>query len=115
MNPVSWMLIAAVKGYQWVLSPLKTAIFGPGARCRFHPSCSAYTVEAIQRHGAARGSWLSLRRLVRCHPWGDSGLDPVPPPTDSPGTRPIRGEVVSHQRTLNPYPHPALPGSCRHR
>jgi uncharacterized protein len=46
--------------------------------CRFDPSCSTYALEALERHGAARGSWLTLRRLGRCHPWGGTGWDPVP-------------------------------------
>ncbi len=49
-------------------------------RCRFHPSCSQYALEALSVHGAARGSWLAIRRVGRCHPWHDGGLDPVPPP-----------------------------------
>lgn len=48
-------------------------------RCRFYPSCSEYALEALAEHGAGRGSWLALRRLGRCHPWHDGGLDPVPP------------------------------------
>jgi uncharacterized protein len=49
-------------------------------RCRFHPSCSQYAIEALTLHGAGRGSWLALRRVTRCHPWHDGGLDPVPRP-----------------------------------
>ncbi len=63
----------AIRAYQVTLSPLFV-----GA-CRFHPSCSAYTAEAIRTHGVMRGSWLGLRRLARCHPFGGSGVDPVPP------------------------------------
>jgi len=78
VNPLSFLLIGLVKLYQWLLSPLKNALFGAAGRCRFTPSCSAYAVEALRRHGALRGSWLALRRLLRCHPWGDFGPDPVP-------------------------------------
>ena len=53
-------------------------------RCRFHPSCSAYAIEALEHYGALRGLWLAVRRLGRCHPWGGGGLDPVPPNTRSP-------------------------------
>ena len=67
------VLIAPIRIYQWTISPLL------GANCRFAPSCSAYTEEAIATHGAARGAWLALRRLLRCQPWGGSGYDPVPP------------------------------------
>ncbi len=48
-------------------------------RCRFHPSCSQYALDALELHGAGRGTWLAVRRVLRCHPWGGSGLDPVPP------------------------------------
>lgn len=54
-------------------------------RCRFHPSCSAYALEALRVHGAARGTWLAARRVGRCHPWNPGGLDPVPPA--APNTR----------------------------
>ena len=64
--------VGAVRLYQATLSPL----LGPA--CRYAPSCSHYAVEAIERHGLGRGSWLAARRLLRCHPWGGSGWDPVP-------------------------------------
>jgi uncharacterized protein len=66
-------LIALVKGYRLLLSPWL------GSSCRFTPSCSAYALQALERHGAAAGSYLTLARLVRCHPWCEGGLDPVPP------------------------------------
>jgi len=78
MNPGQTMLIAFVRIYRWVLSPAKTFLFGPLGRCRFTPSCSAYALEALRRHGTMHGSWLALKRLSRCHPFGDCGYDPVP-------------------------------------
>jgi putative membrane protein insertion efficiency factor len=72
------LLVALIRGYQQTLSPFF------GGDCRFVPSCSAYAREAIERHGAWRGSWLALRRLSRCHPLGSSGLDPVPPIAEPP-------------------------------
>lgn len=66
------ILMGLVKAYRLVLSPWL------GSSCRFEPTCSAYGLEALERHGAARGSYLTLRRLVRCHPWCDGGCDPVP-------------------------------------
>jgi uncharacterized protein len=61
-----------IRLYQLLVSPLL------GPRCRYWPSCSDYAAEAIRLHGAIGGSWLALRRLLRCHPWGGSGYDPVP-------------------------------------
>lgn len=66
------VFIFLIRVYQWTLSPLL------GSNCRFHPTCSAYGVEAFRKRGAWRGFWLTLRRISRCHPWGGSGYDPVP-------------------------------------
>ncbi len=66
------ILIAVIKGYRLIFSPFF------GQHCRFTPTCSCYGIEALHTHGALRGSWLTLRRLLRCHPWGDAGYDPVP-------------------------------------
>ena len=71
-------LLFLIHGYRWILSPLKVALAGPGARCRFEPSCSEYALESIRVHGAFRGGRLALCRIARCHPWGGCGCDPVP-------------------------------------
>lgn len=70
-------LVALIRGYQLIISPLL------GPRCRFYPSCSHYAIEALRVHGAGRGSWLTLRRLLRCHPLHPGGVDPVPPAKNS--------------------------------
>ena len=83
-RPLVRLLQALVRLYRWLISPL----LGP-PRCRYVPSCSAYALEALEGHGAWRGSVLTLQRLARCHPWGGSGFDPVPPPpSPGPATRP---------------------------
>ncbi|MBE9030291.1 membrane protein insertion efficiency factor YidD [filamentous cyanobacterium LEGE 11480] len=77
MSPAStlkFLLIGLVRGYRLVISPL----FMPC--CRFYPTCSQYAIEALDVHGPLRGSWLTVRRIGRCRPGGDSGYDPVPPP-----------------------------------
>ena len=78
------MLTLPIRLYQWTISPLL------GVNCRYAPSCSAYAIEAIATHGALRGGWLALRRILRCHPWGGSGYDPVPT------TRPDRDAACHH-------------------
>jgi uncharacterized protein len=72
MSFLQKILIGIVQGYRWFLSPWL------GSACRFTPTCSAYALEALQQHGAGRGSYLAARRLVRCHPWCAGGHDPVP-------------------------------------
>ena len=65
-------LILVVRFYRVAISPWL------GTRCRYQPTCSSYAIEALQVHGALKGSWLAARRIGRCHPWGGSGYDPVP-------------------------------------
>ncbi len=72
MNIVSRLLIVPIQVYRVSLSRLLPST------CRFAPSCSAYAIEALERHGPIRGLWLAARRIGRCHPWGPSGYDPVP-------------------------------------
>ncbi len=66
-------LVVLIRGYQLFISPLL------GPNCRYSPTCSAYTLEALQLHGLFYGSWLSLKRIISCNPWGGQGYDPVPP------------------------------------
>ena len=68
--------VAVLRVYRLVISPLY------GDVCRYYPSCSAYTLQAIQNFGLAKGAWLGTRRLARCHPWAEGGIDDVAPPTN---------------------------------
>lgn len=72
MSYVARVLVAPIRLYQRVISPL----IGP--RCRFYPSCSEYAAQSISRHGPLRGSYLGIRRILRCHPWNPGGIDRVP-------------------------------------
>ena len=72
MRLASQIAIGIVRAYQWLLSPVLPM------SCRYHPSCSHYACEAISRFGVLRGGWLAALRILRCHPWRDGGLDPVP-------------------------------------
>src|SRR5215216_3031488 len=71
-----------IRVYQYTLSPLLRVLCGSASGCRFTPTCSAYFLEAVEMHGVVHGSWLGLKRLSRCHPWGGLGHDPVPPMTN---------------------------------
>ena len=72
MNPAQHLLIGLIRAYQLLLSPFI------GNQCRFTPTCSQFAREAVEKHGAIRGSWLAVRRVSRCHPWHPGGHDPVP-------------------------------------
>lgn len=84
------VLIWLLRAYRFAISPLY------GQVCRYHPTCSAYALEAVTRHGSLRGTWLAVRRVGRCHPWAAGGYDPVPP---------ARGDAQSSPRP--PAPEPA--------
>ncbi|MGL4602331.1 MAG: membrane protein insertion efficiency factor YidD [Plesiomonas sp.] len=75
-SPLAWLMIVFIKVYQWVISPL----IGP--RCRFQPTCSHYGIEALRRFGAVKGSWLTIKRVLKCHPLNVGGYDPVPSKPD---------------------------------
>ena len=77
MNVFAHVLALPVRAYRLVFSPWV------GLNCRYQPTCSAYALEALEKHGALRGGWLTLRRIGRCHPLGRSGYDPVPDPKDA--------------------------------
>lgn len=69
---MKWLLIGLLRAYRFAISPLY------GQVCRYHPTCSAYALEAVTVHGSIKGSWLAVRRVGRCHPWAAGGYDPVP-------------------------------------
>lgn len=87
---LTWLLILPIRAYRLILSPWV------GHSCRFQPSCSVYAIEALNTHGPVRGLWLTLRRIVRCNPWGGFGYDPVPPTADQ-KDRMTDGSSLSHK------------------
>jgi len=86
-DTVARVVALPIRFYRYVISPLM------GPSCRFTPSCSAYGIEALERHGAVRGLWLVGRRIMRCHPWGGAGYDPVPPGERRSGDGFVKGSV----------------------
>lgn len=72
MTPLAYVFSLPVRAYRLVFSPWV------GHNCRYHPTCSAYALEALKMHGGMKGGWLTARRIARCHPWGGSGIDNVP-------------------------------------
>jgi putative membrane protein insertion efficiency factor len=72
LRPLRWLLIGIIRFYQLAISPML-----PSA-CRYNPTCSQYSIDALKKHGILKGLWLSAKRIGRCHPWGGSGYDPVP-------------------------------------
>jgi len=76
---MKWIVLRLIWVYQRTVSPILTALSGPGGGCRFEPTCSRYCAEAVETHGVGRGVWMGLKRIARCHPWGGQGADPVPP------------------------------------
>ena len=72
LRALAWLLILPIRGYQRFISPLFPPVY------RFTPTCSNYAIQAIRKHGPFRGTWLAIKRILRCNPWGGSGYDPVP-------------------------------------
>jgi hypothetical protein len=99
VNAAQYILISGARLYRRVISPVKTALLGPLAHCRFTPSCSQYAAESVRLHGVRAGTWLALKRIGRCHPWGGCGWDPVPslPPARLPSASAQAGPQPSNR------------------
>jgi len=97
----SAVLQSAIRLYQLTLSPTLPLILGPGCGCRFHPTCSHYAQEAVQRHGPLRGAWLAIKRIARCHPLHAGGVDFVPAVTRA-GSQPICRAVSVPSLSIDP-------------
>jgi uncharacterized protein len=98
---VKYLLIGLIKAWRLLISPLY------GQVCRYYPSCSAYALRAVSVHGAVKGSWLTIRRLLRCHPWAPGGYDPVPGTPEA--EEEIRDQALRSSRMVpganHPHPH----------
>lgn len=89
---MKWLVRILIRGYQRVISPVLHFIGGPGTGCRFTPTCSEYFLQAVEKHGIFKGSWLGTVRIIRCNPWGGHGHDPVPPAVTK-GGRSCQGQT----------------------
>ena len=94
-------LVGLVKGYRLLLSPWL------GSSCRFEPTCSAYSLQALQQHGATKGTYLTLYRLVRCHPWCNGGYDPVPSSQPTAGRFPLFTRLVTPVTSISSKKKPS--------
>jgi putative membrane protein insertion efficiency factor len=94
-------LVILVKGYRLLLSPAL------GSSCRFEPTCSAYSLQALQQHGAVKGSYLTMHRLVRCQPWCNGGYDPVPSSQPSTGRFPLFTRLVTPVTSISSKKKPS--------
>lgn len=90
---LAWVLKKIVRGYQVAISPLMAP------RCRFYPTCSSYAIEALEKHGAVKGSWLAIKRISKCHPLHPGGLDPVPDPKQPHVHDPLCGHAHHQNET----------------
>lgn len=81
---MKWLIKLIIRFYRYALRPVIHALSGPTCGCRYHPSCSQYFLDAVDEWGSIRGSALGIWRILRCHPWGKCGYDPVPQRQDSP-------------------------------
>ena len=101
MTVLGKLMQGAIRVYQVLIIQVL-----PAGGCRFHPTCSHYAMDAIGRHGPVGGGWLALKRILRCHPWGEAGVDPVPPAdtgvrTDNQTPAPLKGaEMTKTTRTI---------------
>ena len=93
---VKMVIRLGIRFYQIALRPVLKALGGPTAGCRFAPSCSHYFLQAVEDHGSLKGSWLGFRRILRCHPWGGSGYDPVPPRKEE--SEEEQKQILGHDR-----------------
>ena len=105
---MKYLLIGLLKAWRLLISPLY------GNVCRYYPSCSAYALRAVSVHGAVKGSWLAIRRLLRCHPWAPGGYDPVPGTPEA--DEEIRDQALRSSRMVSgtdPHPHHDVAAASR--